>query len=206
MSSIILEKIKPITSEEYLDINDSFWAHYGYFKNNFSYTRPPDSWSKWSEKQFIKPTNNLLVAEAHDKGVKFGCYEHVSVCVSGNSDYIMVGTEGTITHDWNFGIHNVENGWGYIPKDEFTRIFYNDYVLCCIIQKPNRPANLTYNFRVITENENLPQNIEFLHVAYGNLEVNGSSYTQKQTVYNLNSGTSLSLSPNSIVIAGYTIT
>lgn len=200
------EKLKPITSEEYLDINDSFWAHYGYFKNNFSYVRPPNAWSHWSEKQFTAPISNYFLSDPYSKGVEFGCYEHVSVCVNGNADYILMGTDGEITYNWDFGKHNVENGWGYLPKGQFTRIFYNDYVLCCIIQKPNRPANLTYNFRVITESENLPQNVEFLHVAYGNLDVNGSSYIQKQTVYNLNSETSLSLSPNSIIIAGYTIT
>lgn len=200
------EKLKPITSEEYLDINDSFWAHYGYFKNNFSYTRPPNAWSHWSEKQFIAPTSNFFLSDPYNKGVEFGCYEHVSVCVGGNADYILMSTDGEITYNWDFGKHNLENGWGYLPKGQFTRNFYNDYVLCCLIQKPNRPTNLTYNFEILTETQDLSKDVEFLHVACGNVNIDSTDYTQKQTVYNISAGKSIDISANSIAIIGYTIT
>lgn len=205
MSNIILQKYKPVHSEEYIDINSSFWAHYGYFKNDFSFDRPSNCWRNWIQRPFVAPQTNYFLKDPYDKGVEFICCEHVSVCVNGNADYILNGTDNTITYDWTLGVHNVENGLGYLPNNGFTRVFHNNFELCCIIQKPDRPANLTYNFQVLNSNQILDGDVEFLHVAAGSVTVDGTEYAQKQTAFNLTSGANVTFAVNSIGIVGYTV-
>lgn len=206
--STIVEKLKPITSEEYVSINDSLWAHYAYFKNGFTFNRPAGHWGAWSEKPFVAPTSNYHLANPYSKGVEFGCYEHVSVCVNGDAEYILAGTDGSLTYDWVFGVHNVENGWGYLPKGVFNRVFHNDFVLCCILFKDDKDPDLTYNFEVVQTKSApivLAQDYAFAHVATGQATYDGIQYNQKQNIQNLSSGNQLDMAVNTIVILGFEV-
>lgn len=205
MTTILPENIKPTTKNIIIDINDSFFADYSYFKNDYTFIRPANAWHRWTEKDFIAPVSNLFLKEPYDNGVEFGCYEHVSVCISGNSDYILTTPSGTDEYEWNFGVHNVENGWGYLPKKEFKRIFRNNYATCCIVPKYRRDTSQVYNFEILREDTVLNKNINFAHVAYGAVSIGDQVYTQQSNLFNLTENTRLSFAGESIVILGYKI-
>lgn len=199
----IVDKFKPTVSEETIAIGFSLEAVYTQFKNNFSYTRVAGTWANWTEKLFVAPTENYFITDPFNEGVKFGCYEHVSVCVAGKSDYTLVGDTKNVTYEWGVGAHNVENGWGYLPKDNLTRIFYDNFTLCCILCTPNKPENFIFNFEIIKASQNLTRDYSFAHVALGHATYNDVQYEQKQTVYNLTNGSHLDIEPNSILILGW---
>jgi hypothetical protein len=207
MSSVI-EKLKPLTSEEYVSINDSFWAHYACFKNEVVFERPANYWKHWAEKSFIPPTSNYYLSDPYSKGVEFGCYEHVSICVNGDADYILTNGEETFTYNWAFGAHNVENGWGYLPKGEFTRVFNNDFVLCCILFKNEKNRDITYNFEVI-QTVSTPFAVErdysFAFVAAGQATYDGVQYSAKQSIQPVLAGNTLALADDTVVILGFEV-
>lgn len=199
---------KPTVSDESIDINSLLKVTYTHFKNEFTFTRPANAWAwfGWKELPFVPPVNNPELRNPYDGGVEFICREHVSVCVAGNAEYILAGTDGDLTYNWTIGTHNVENGVGYLPNGVFTRTFHNDFVLCCVLQKEEHKANdLTYNFNIVNQTETLSRDVEFIHVALGSINVNGTDYNQKQNIYNLTAGQVVTLSEGAIGIVGYTV-
>jgi hypothetical protein len=199
------EDFKPIVKNINVDINDLFFADYSLFKNDHTFIRPANAWRRLPEKEFQAPLNNLFLSQPYNNGVEFGCYEHVSVCIGGNSDYILTTPTGTDEYNWTFGVHNLENGWGYLPKQQFTRVFHNNYETCCIVQRPSRDASIVYKFEILKEDTILNKNINFAHVAYGAVSIGDQVYTQQANIYNLTENTRLSFAGESIVILGYTI-
>jgi hypothetical protein len=197
--------LKPIANSSIVVIDDSFVADYTYFKNDETFIRPDNAWTKFIEKDFIAPNSNAFLKDPYDNGVEFGCYEHVSVCIAGNSEYILTTPSGTDEYNWTFGVNNVENGWGYLPKKTFTRVFHNDFATCCIVPKKGRDSSVVYNFEVLQENTTLNRDVDFAHVAHGSVTIDGQVYEQRATINNLVKDTTLSFAGDCIVILGYTI-
>jgi hypothetical protein len=214
---------KPIVNEDKIAINDRFYAHYCLYIDGQSFYRPRNAWYKYTQRNFVTPTINPQLANPYNEGVLFDCYEHVSVCIGGSSNYtlkrhqygydangsLISDVVGNITYEWVFGDHNVENGLGYLPSEEFTRIFNSNYETCCILPViENTVTDPTYNFEVVKLNNSshvLNRNIKFAHIAFGNVSINGSNYAQKQNVMDLINGTTISSTENSIVILGYIV-
>lgn len=210
---------KPIVSEDKLDINERFYAHYTKYVEGATFRRGDNAWYMYTKRTFVPPTTNAQIAGPYNQNVKWGCYEHVSVCLAGDSDYafkkhdytydngVMVGDAfSELTDVWTFGMHNVENGYGYLPEETFNRVFRNGYETCCIL--PVRGADTTqeYNFEVVkldNTSTTLNRDVKFVHVAYGAVNVNGTGYNQKQNILNLPNGTAIGSSTTSILIYGY---
>lgn len=219
---------KPIVSEDKIPINDRFYAHYCLYIDGQTFYRPRNAWYKYTQRTFLEPTVNPQLASPYNEGVQFECYEHVSVCIGGSSDYTLkrhqyeydangtlVGdVVGNITYEWVFGDHNVENGLGYLPSEEFTRVFKSNYETCCILPViENTDTSTQYNFEIVkldNSSHTLNKNIKFMHVAFGNVTVDGNPYAQKQNLFGMAggtipTGTVLSSTENSIAILGYIV-
>lgn len=208
--------IKPTISEEYVEINERFRAHYAHFIDGESFTRPDNTWTYLTKRQFISPDSNPEIKIPYDAGVKFGCYEHASVCISGTCDYIakkhqlIDGEEvvGDMIYEWSFGMNNVENGFGYLPEEEFKRIFKSNYATCCMIptmETMGKQLDDVYNFEVLSLENSiiLDKNIKFIHVAYGKVSVGEQEYVQKENIMEVGAGAEIIPEEKSIIILGY---
>jgi hypothetical protein len=186
--------INPTVSEDVVPINDDLEVRYSVFKNDTVYVRPAGSWRLWTPLEFVPPVANHVIADMHDAGVAWGLYEHVSIAIGGRADYVFTGPENPITQVWTPGFHNVENGGGYLPAEEFTRRFYDDFALCCIIQKFGRTPGVRYRFEVVTGPLVLDADAVFVHYATG--------ARQRQTDFNLAAGDLIEAGPSDIAIIG----
>lgn len=205
--------IPVLQSEEYITIDASFRAHYGVFNDGAAYLYPPKFWGdikKWAVNPYI-PTNLPLPKEGTDNGVDFACFEHVSVCISGSADFALEKTNGelgTYTYHWAFGAHNVDNGWGYLPRGYVLNNNYNNFQTCCVLQDDNgRDPSLPHTkFEVFSGDTSLTTSklYKWIHIAYGSFDLNGTTHNQKQTVYDVAESSLLTFLGQTIVIAAYT--
>lgn len=190
----MIQHINPTVSEDIVPINDDLEVRYSLFKNDTTYVRPAGSWRLWQSLEYAAPVANRAIADMHDVGVVWGLYEHVSVAIQGRADYVFTGPDGQITQVWTPGCHNVENGGGYLPTEEFTRRFFDDFALCCVVQKFNRAAGVQYHFEVATGPTELDRAALFVHYATG--------ARQRQTNFGLAAGYVLDIAPDDIAIIG----
>jgi len=190
----MIQHINPTVSEDIVPINDDLEVRYSLFKNDFVYVRPAGSWRLWQPLEFVPPTTNRVIADMLDAGVAWGLYEHVSVAIGGRADYVFTGSDGPLAQVWTPGFHNVENGGGYLPTEEFTRRFYDDFALCCVIQKFNRTPSVRYHFEVVTAPVVVGSDALFVHYATG--------ARQRQTDFGITAGELIEASPTDIAIIG----
>jgi hypothetical protein len=184
--------INPTASEEVLTVNDDLEIRYSRFLNDTSYVRPQGSWRLWTPQIFVPPLANRTIGEMYDAGVEWDLYEHVSVAIAGEADYVFTGPEGEISQTWLPGCHNVENGGGYLPRQTFTRHFRRDFELCCVIRRFGRSSGANYRFEVISEPIALSEAAFFVHYAAGP--------RQRQTDFNAMPGYAVDLAPGDIAI------
>lgn len=183
---------RPTVTDEVIAINDDLDINYGVFKNGFTFRRAANSWRLWPMLEFVAPKLNPTIAEMYDAGVAWTLCEHVSVAINGWADYVFEGPKGPITQRWTPGLHNVENGGGYLPAGEFTRHFQDDFTLCCVVQKLKRTPGVQYRFEILTEPSVLTQAALFIHYAAGP--------RQRQTDFNPTPGYAVDLAPGDIAI------
>lgn len=191
--------------EEYL-IDSSFSANYSYFKNQEKYNERVNYLINWVQKPDVAPVDNLILKEVYDNGVKLGRFENASVCIEGESDYLMFTPSGIMTQTWKFGYHNVDHGLGYIPTDGHVKEFKTNYTLCCIVPNKDKNKDIVYNFEILDANNTIidtNKKYEWVHVAYGSVSYNGTTYNQKQTIYELSIHSQLNAINTFIGIAGY---
>lgn len=185
---------RPTVTDEVIAINDDLDINYGVFKNGFTFRRAANSWRLWPMLEFVVPTLNRTIADMVDAGVAWTLCEHVSVAIKGWADYVFEGPDGPITQVWTPGCHNVENGGGYLPVGEFTRTFYDDFTLCCVVQKFQRTPGVQYHFEVVTGLAVLASDALFIHYATGG--------RQRQTDFDVPAGHVLDVAPGDITIIG----
>ncbi|EQA99130.1 MULTISPECIES: hypothetical protein [Sphingobium] len=185
---------RPTVTDEVIAINDDLDINYGVFRNGFTFRRAANSWRLWPMLEFVAPRLNPTIAEMYDAGVAWTLYEHVSVVINGWADYVFEGPKGPITQRWMHGLHNVENGGGYLPAGEFTRRFHDDFTLCCVVQKFRRTPGVQYHFEVLTGPAVLDREALFVHYATG--------ARQRQTDFDLPPGHTLDLAAGDIAIIG----
>jgi len=201
--------------EEFISIDESFRAHYGvyndlsewlYISGIFS---NPDHFNLKSYPYIA--TNLPFPKEGTDNDVPFSCYEHVSVCINGSADYDLEKNNNEserYTFRWSFGVHNVDNGWGYLPDKSIYCHNFKNFETCCILQKEGgKDLTLPHTkFEILTENSlNITnKNYKWIHVATGSVELHDTTYNQKQTMYNVDAGKQLNIAEQTIVIACYT--
>lgn len=193
-SEPMIQHINPTVSEDIVPINDDLEVRYSLFRNDTVYVRPAGSWRLWQPLEFVPPVANPVIADMYDAGVGWALYEHVSIAIGGSADYVFAGPDGPITQVWTPGFHNVENGGGYLPVEEFTRHFHNDFALCCVIQKIGRTSSMRYHFEVVTGPAALDGDALFVHYATGT--------RQRQTDSDLPGGHALDIAASDIAIIG----
>jgi hypothetical protein len=187
---------KPTVSEESFIINDDLTVYYSLFKDDYVFTRPKNSWSRWEKFPYVTPTNNDTFIEYHNDEVEFDCCEHVSVAINGTATYTFMTPNGPKDYLWEYGTHNVDNGFGYLPKDTFTRTFHTKFELCCIVQPILGRANTTkYKFEILKGPLTLSKDAYAIHYCTGVLA--------KQTEYSLVAGTSITIDENDLAIIIY---
>lgn len=188
------EDRRPTVTDEVIAINDDLDINYGVFRNGFTFSRAANSWRLWPMLEFVAPKLNPAITEMYGAGVAWTLCEHVSVVTNGLADYVFEGPDGPIMQRWTPGFHNVENGGGYLPAGAFTRHFYDDFTLCCVIQKLNRTPGVRYHFEVVTAPVVLGSDALFVHYATG--------VRQRQTDFNIAAGEQIEASPTDIAIIG----
>lgn len=186
------QHINPTAREDVLPVNDDLEIRYSLFKDGTTYVRPQGSWRLWTPQIFVPPAANRVIGDMYDAGVEWDLYEHVSVVVAGEADYVFKGPEGEITQRWTAGCHNVENGGGYLPRDTFTRHFLEGFELCCVIRRFGRSRGSAYRFEIATEPTVLTEAAAFVHYATGS--------RQRQTDFNTMPGYALDLVAPDIAI------
>lgn len=187
---------KPTASEEIFPINDDLSAHYSVFKNGYTYRRPANTWRFWSKLPYVAPDGNPWISANCADGVRFDCAEHVSVAINGTATYTFATPDGPKDYLWERGVHNVDNGMGYLPSEEFTRTFENDFTLCCIVQPfMGRDTTARYSFEVLTGPQALTRDAFAIHFCTG--------VFAKQTHLDLIHGMPLDIADNDIAIAVY---
>lgn len=186
------QHINPTSREDVLPINDDLEIRYSLFVNDTSYVRPQGSWRLWTHQPFVPPTANRAIGDMYDAGVNWDLFEHVSIALGGEADYVFTGPDGEISQTWRAGCHNVENGGGYLPRDSFTRHFRNDFKLCCVIRRFGRSSGANYRFEVATEAVVLSEAALFVHYAAGP--------RQRQTDLNAMPGYAVDLAAGDIAI------
>jgi hypothetical protein len=187
---------KPTVSEESFIINEDLTVYYTLFKDNYTFTRPANSWSRWREFPYLIPNTNNSLMENHNDGVELKCCEHVSVVTQGTATYTLITNNGPKDYLWEYGTHNVDNGLGYLPTDIFTRVFHTGFELCCIVQPIlGRTTEASYSFEVVRGAKTLDNDTYAVHYATGTMA--------KQTQFNLPSGTEIDIGANDLAIAIY---
>jgi hypothetical protein len=184
--------INPTAREDMLPINDDLEIRYSLFRDDMTYVRPQGSWRLWTPQLFLPPAANRVIGDMFDAGVEWDLYEHVSIALKGEAEYVFTGPDGDITQTWRPGFHNVENGGGYLPRQIFTRHFRNDFELCCVIPRFGRSSGANYRFKVLTEPTALTEAAFFVHYAAGP--------RQWQTDFNAMPGYAVDLAPGDIAI------
>ena len=191
--------IRPTTHEQLIPINGDLSVHYSVFKNDYVFTRPDNTWNFWREMPFSPPVSNPWILENHNDGVQFGCYEHVSVAIAGDATYTLKTRDGLKDYIWTLGVHNVDNGMGYLPAREFTRTFRNDFSLCCILQSyvKRGPEAQEYEFDVFSGATVLERDAYAVHYCAGSRVAD--------TALSLAAGVNLGMEPTDISIAIYKV-
>jgi hypothetical protein len=201
------------TFEEFIPIDESFRAHYGVYNDLSEWIyidgifSNPDHFN-WKPHQYVN-TNLPFPKEGTENGVDFSCYEHATVCINGSADYDLEKNDDSEKHvsKWTFGVHNVDNGWGYLPDKSMHCRNFKNFETCCILQKEGgRDLTLPYTkFEVLSESGVITTSREYkwIHVAAGSVELNDSEYDQKQTMYSVATGSQLNLAEKTICIAAY---
>lgn len=194
---MILEK--PTVLEESFFINEDLTVYYTLFKDNYTFTRPKNSWSRWKEFPYEVPNTNLSLMQNYNDGVELKCCEHVSVVINGTATYTLITNEGPKDYLWEYGTHNVDNGLGYLPTDSFSRIFHTGFELCCVLQPPlgRDPAAQEYRFEIIHGPSTLEKDAFAIHYATGSM--------QKQTQYDLEIGTGINIDVDDLAILIYKV-
>lgn len=189
-----------LSSQVIVPANEAFDIHYTTFENGSTFERPANAWPHWSEQPYAAPASNPLLIDVTRKGVPLGRYEHVSLCTNGAAQYIFDTDRAPVVYEWAVGEHNVDGGFGYLPKLGFRRIFRDNFTLCCAISKPGRDWGRGYRFSVMTESGLLPSGASFVHVALGSISLSGARYDAGQTATAAPVGVTVSLDPGSTVI------
>ena len=97
------QHINPTAREDVLPINDDLEIRYSLFMNDASYVRPQGSWRLWTPQPFVPPTANRAIGDMYDAGVDWDLYEHVSIAIGGEADYVFTGPDGEISQPWRAG-------------------------------------------------------------------------------------------------------
>jgi len=116
----------------------------------------------------------------------------------------MTAPTGTNSINWEFGMHNVENGYGYLLKQQFTTVFHDNFISCCAVQNVTTPREMVYKFDILKDSVTTNKKYDWIHVASGSIEVGGILYNKMQTTYNINPTTELNMTEQTIAIACYT--
>lgn len=181
-------------SEEIIPINEDLSAHYSVFKNGYVFKRAAGAWREWEKLTYTPPTSNPWLIQTANANVQFDCCEHVSVALNGDASYFMQTPNGAVNFPWSRGTHNVDNGLGYLPSEQFTRTFQNDYTTCCIVQPfTGRDTPAKYTFTMYTGPSSLTQNSLCIHYCTGP--------RAKQTDMAATAGTPIDITEGDIAIA-----
>ena len=184
---------RPTVSEEIFPINDDLSVHYSVFKNGYTYYRPANTWRFWNKLPYAAPSSNAWLVQSCADGVEFECAEHVSVVTNGTATYTFTAPDGPKDYLWERGSHNVDNGMGYLPSEEFTRTFENDFTLCCIIQPfRGRDSTARYSFEVLNGPKTLDRDALAVHYC-----------DTKQTVEGAAAGSDMAITAGEIAIVVY---
>jgi len=192
-----MQSIYPVISETVVPINDDLEIRYSLFIDGEIYERVAGSYRIWQCLPFTYPVNNTSLQGCCNAGIELGCYEHVSVAISGNADYVFPKPTGTFIQQWSYGMHNVDNGLGYLPTGDLTRTFHDGFELCCVTQKLFHRKQGTYRFEVLTGSKALDADALFVHYCTG--------IRREQTEFNLTSGQFLEVNSPDIAIVCYQI-
>jgi hypothetical protein len=192
-----MQSIYPVVSETVLPLNDDLEIRYSLFIDGASYDRPAGSYRIWEALPFVDPVANETLAEACRAGIQWGCYEHVSVVIGGSAEYAFTKPNGTFIQPWSYGSHNVDNGFGYLPTDDFSRAFGTGFELCCIIQRIFHRKEGSYRFEVLTSTKVLDADALFVHHCTG--------IRKTETEWNLAAGQTIEVEAPDIAIVGYQI-
>lgn len=194
-------------------VNDDMLVTYSHFKNDFVFERPGAlEWFSQPAKAWQEPTNNSFVSTVRQAGVDFCVFEHVSVVLCGNIEYVFTtntnsrfGFSGEL--GCNLGSNNVDNGLGYIPAATWSRTFRNNCRTACVLFKPDRNTNTEYRFSVIKDIENYQPStqLEFAHVCSGSAVSDQQTYTTQQNINNLTDNTQITLGENTVLIVGWKV-
>ena len=145
---------------------------------------------------YVAPSTNPWLLKTITDQVQFDCCEHASVALNGTASYIMMTPNGPKNFAWQRGTHNVDNGVGYLPTEEFTRTFSNNFTLCCVIQPfKNRSGEFTYSFEILTKSTVLVKDAVCVHYCTG--------VKEKQTEMNISANTTINIDITDIVIVVY---
>lgn len=184
---------RPTSSEEVFVINEDLNAYYSTFKNGYSFFRRGDSWPHWEKLPYRDPSENPFVMQSVAAGAKYDCCEHVCVALSGSAIWTMTTPEGQESYLWERGSNNVDTGFGYLPAEDFTRVFSNDHTTCCVVQPfRGRDTAARYSFEVLTGPKTLDRDALAVHYC-----------ATKQTVTGIAAGVHLAIAVGEIAVVVY---
>jgi hypothetical protein len=183
-------------TEMVVPLNDEMSIRYTEFVDGSTFWRSAGSWRTWRQWPFLAPVGNAHIQQKCDDGVAFGCCEHISVVLSGSLVYTLKTASGTSDYVWERGAHNVANGLGYLPTEEFSRTFNNGFSMCCVVQ-PARglSGESVYSFEVVEGNATLQKDAYAVHFC--------GSEQARRTVFGANAGDTLDANADDIAIVIY---
>lgn len=144
----------PVADEHYIPVNEHLVARYSRHINGAIYERPPVlDWFRKKPREFTAPTNNdSFVEDAYNDGVEFYAFSHASVTIKGWVE-IQVNN-GALHYVFKEGDSNVSDGLGFIPKNNWTRIFHDDYTSVCFLFPPKVQSDIEYDMHVLKPEKN----------------------------------------------------
>ena len=183
-------------TEMVVPLNDEMSIRYTDFVDGSTFWRGAGSWRTWRQWPFLAPVGNANIQQKCDDGVAFGCCEHISVVLSGSLVYTLKTASGTSDYVWGRGAHNVANGLGYLPTEEFSRTFNNGFSMCCVVQPPRGlSGESVYSFEVVEGNATLDKDAYAVHIC-------GFEHTRR-TVFGASAGDTLDANADDIAIVIY---
>ena len=183
-------------TEMVVPLNDEMSIRYTDFVDGSTFWRGAGSWRTWRQWPFLAPVGNANIQQKCDDGVAFGCCEHISVVLSGSLVYTLKTASGTSDYVWERGAHNVANGLGYLPTEEFSRTFNNGFSMCCVVQPPRGlSGESVYSFEVVEGNATLDKDAYAVHIC-------GFEHTRR-TVFGASAGDTLDANAEDIAIVIY---
>jgi hypothetical protein len=194
---MLTEEEKPTTSEEDIVLFDDLYVTYSTFKNGFTFTRGGNSYQWIAKHEFIPPSENRCIKWPYDEDVKWDLCQHASLAIQGRAEYVFETPNGFTSYEWKKGWHNVENGGGYLPSGLFSRVFYDDFTLCCILQRSARQLAPAYLYSVFEDSITLDVDAAFIHYATGP--------RQKETDFDIPAGSTINIGSLNFAIVGYRI-